>query len=275
MRSGRGVKVAVSIAAMLLVAPFVGLIVQAFADRWFGRSLLPQSIGLRGVREVWSDPVLTEAVINSLTVATVVAAVAVVVAWPAARFLAETRSIAAWAMMAAPVLLPPLVIGDGLATWFVRLGLTEHLAAIAIAHLAIAIPYAALGLVPAFTDELVEIEQSAALSGAGPFRRMVDVVLPAARRHVLIAFALAFTVSWSQYGTSLAIGGGTPMLPLVLVPFVRSDPQIAAVLDLVYLLPPVMLLGAAAWSGTQPAPGQGNSHPESVSNGAFAASKTT
>ena len=37
----------------------------------------------------------------------------------------------------------------------------------------------------------------------------------------------------------------SPMLPVVLVPFVRSDPQVAAVLDLVFLLPPLLLIGFA------------------------------
>lgn len=63
------------------------------------------------------------------------------------------------------------------------------------------------------------------------------------------ALALAFTVSWSQYATSLTAGGGTPMLPLVLVPYVRSDPQVAAVLTLVFLLPPVVALGVASRAG--------------------------
>jgi hypothetical protein len=53
-------------------------------------------------------------------------------------------------------------------------------------------------------------------------------------------------VSWSQYGTSLIVGGGIPMLPVVLVPFVRADPQIAAVLNLIFLAPPLMIAAIAA-----------------------------
>jgi hypothetical protein len=53
-------------------------------------------------------------------------------------------------------------------------------------------------------------------------------------------------VSWSQYGTSLIVGGGIPMLPVVLVPFVRADPQIAAVLDLIFLAPPLLIVAIAA-----------------------------
>lgn len=230
----------------LLVTPFGALVVYAVADQWFGSSLLPQRWGWRGVRAVAADPALVRAVVNSAQVAAGVAVAAVVLAWPAARFLARSHSAAAWAVVALPMLVPPLVMGDGLALWFVAAGVGDHLAAVALAHLAVSIPYAVLALVPAFTAELIEVDHSAAVLGAGPWRRTWQLLIPTARRPVAIALALAFTVSWSQYGTSLAIGGGTPMLPLVLVPFVGRDPQIAAVLALVFALPPAVLLALAA-----------------------------
>jgi putative spermidine/putrescine transport system permease protein len=58
-----------------------------------------------------------------------------------------------------------------------------------------------------------------------------------------VAALLGFLVSWSQYGLSLAVGGGTPMLPLLLVPFVGPDPQVAAVLSLVFLAPAMLAVG--------------------------------
>ena len=225
------------------------LVLQAVADRWHGQAVVPQSLGGRGLRIVVSDPALRPAVTHSLAVAGIVAVVATLLAWPAARHLAATGSRLGWAGLAAPILLPPLVLGDGLATWLVQLGLGRGLLGIGLAHLAVAIPYAAIGLVSAFGPELDELEHSAALLGAPPGRRIVQVVLPAARPQVALALALAFTVSWSQYGTSLTGGGGTPMLPLILVPYIRSDAQVAAVLSLAFLAPPVAALGAAARLG--------------------------
>ncbi len=231
---------------VLVAAPFLALVLQAAADEWHGRALLPQDLGTRGVQAVLGDPVLLRAVVGSLWVATVVAASAVVIAWPAARYLAGSGSVAGWTLIAAPVLLPPLVLGEGLSTWFLRIGVDGGHAAIVLAHLGVAVPYAALGLVPGFDVAARELDHSAALVGAGPWRRLLDVVAPALSRHLALAFALAFTVSWSQYATSLAVGGGVPMLPLVLVPFARSDPQVAAVLSLLFLVPPAALLGIAA-----------------------------
>ena len=241
------------------VVPFGALVLQAAADRWTGRAVLPQELGLRGVRTVWADPVLVDAVLGSFAVALAVAVAAVLLAWPAARYVAAAGSVGAWAVLAAPVLVPPLVMGDGLAVWFLEAGLSEGRVALALAHLPVAVPYAVLALTPAFGDDLDELDHTAAVLGASPGRRLLHVVGPAARAHVALALALAFTVSWSQYATSLAVCGGTPMLPLVLVPFVRSDPQVGAVLALVFVVPPVLALGAAASTRHRPWSSRGGS----------------
>lgn len=231
--------------AVGVVVPFGALVLQAIGDTWHGRSVLPQQIGGRGLRTVAADPIVAEAVIGSFTVAAGVAFAAVALAWPAARYLAATRSSTGWALLAAPILLPPLVLGDGLAPWLLELGLSGRIA-ISVAHLPIAIPYATIALAGGFGPDVDELDHSAAVLGAGPLQRLVHVVAPAMRRHAGLALALAFTVSWSQYATSVTVGGGTPMLPLVLVPYVRSDPQIAATLSLLFLIPPVLALAAAS-----------------------------
>ncbi|MFN2521606.1 MAG: ABC transporter permease, partial [Candidatus Limnocylindria bacterium] len=59
-------------------------------------------------------------------------------------------------------------------------------------------------------------------------------------------------VSWSEYGTSLVVGGGRAMLPVVLLPFVRSDPQVAAALALLFLAPAVGALALAARAARSP-----------------------
>lgn len=56
-------------------------------------------------------------------------------------------------------------------------------------------------------------------------------------------------MSWSQYGTSLAVAGGVPMLPLVLLPFVAHDLQVASALALLFLLPPLLAPAVAARLG--------------------------
>jgi ABC-type spermidine/putrescine transport system permease subunit II len=82
--------------------------------------------------------------------------------------------------------------------------------------------------------------------GARPLLRFRTVTLPACVPALALAVALGFAVSWSQYGTSLAAGGGRPTLSLVTIPFLRADPQVGAALTLVLLAPALLLAGAAA-----------------------------
>ncbi len=242
----RGRRAAATLVSAGVAVLFLPLVLQAAADRWHGRALIPQATGWRGVHLAAGDPVLVRAIAGSLLVGAVVALMAVTLAWPAARYLARSGSRAGWAMLASPMLVPPLVLGDGLAGWLPAVGLRGGYTAVVVAHLPASIAYAALALVPAFDLELDELDDAAAVLGASPVRRLWGVVVPAARRHVVLALAVAFTVSWSQYAVSLTVGGGRPLLPLVLVPFVRRDPQVAAVLSLVFLAPPALALGAAA-----------------------------
>jgi len=102
-----------------------------------------------------------------------------------------------------------------------------------------------LVLTPAFGADLEAVEEAAATLGADPRRRLWLVTLPATIRTTTLAALLGFVVSWSQYGTSLAVGGGKLTLPVVLLPFVDRDPQVAAALALVFLIPPVATLAMA------------------------------
>ncbi len=238
---GRLLVVAVAIAAL---APIATLVLRAAADEWRSPALLPQRYGTRGVNEAFADAAgAAEAIVNSLTVGLIATAIALVLAWPAARVVGERRLRRpgpVWVLLGLPLLVPPFATGSGLTEWFIRLGLSDTLAGLVVAHLVPVLPYVVLILASGFGPEVRDLEEAAAVHGAGRARRLLLVTLPALAPVVAVAALLGFLVSWSQYGLSLAVGGGTPMLPLELVPFVASDPQVAAVLSLVFLGPAVL-----------------------------------
>ena len=231
-----------------LAAPLLLLPIEAFADQWRAPALWPQEIGTRGVRRVFEDAVLPQAILNSAIIGVLSVAIGLLLAWPAARsFAANDQGSQRWLLAAivAPLLLPPLVVGEGLQVWFLRFGLANTLIGVAIAHLVYVVPYMVLILRPAFTTSLMQQEDAAAGLGASRLWVARLVTLPGIASSLGLALALGFTVSWSQYGTSLGVGGGVQTLPIVLVPFVGSDPQIAAVLDLIFLAPPLVALTVA------------------------------
>jgi putative spermidine/putrescine transport system permease protein len=240
---------AVTALAVLYAAPFALLVVRAAADVWRYPAIVPQQLGARGLdyalsatRPPW--PALR----NSLVVALVTTALALVLAWPASRVLARgTRRVRAGllVLLALPLLAPPLAVGHGLSTWLLRWGLMDSLPGLVAAHLVYVLPYVALLLAAGFTGRIAHLEEAARTLGASAPRRLWHVTVPAVGPALALALLLGFVVSWSQYGTSLAVAGGTPLLPLVLVPFVQNDPQIASTLALLFLGPPVLALTAA------------------------------
>ncbi|MGD9696166.1 MAG: ABC transporter permease [Thermoleophilia bacterium] len=230
--------------ALGALVPVLTLVVRAAADEWRAPSVLPQRYGTRGVEEAFADASgAVEAIANSLTVALAATAIALLLAWPAARVIGERRlrrPAVVWVLLGLPLLVPPFATGSGLTEWFIRLGLADTLAGLVVAHLVPVLPYVVLILATGFGPEVRDLEEAAAVHGAGPVRRLALVTLPALAPVVAVAALLGFLVSWSQYGLSLAVGGGTPMLPLELVPFIGSDPQVAAVLALIFLAPAIL-----------------------------------
>lgn len=233
----------------LFVLPFAALVVQAFADVWRAPAVWPQQFGLRGFRSAFSPGTgAGAALVNSAVVALAATAVALVIGWPAARALGEgqvRRQAWIFMLLATPLLVPGYATGTGLASWLLRLGLADTRAGLVLAHLVYVLPYVVLLLAPAFGAQVTELEEAARTLGAGWARRLALVTVPAVRPALATAALLGFLVSWSQYGTSLAVGGGLPTLPLLLLPFVGTDPEVASALSLVFLAPAVATLVVA------------------------------
>jgi putative spermidine/putrescine transport system permease protein len=242
--------VAVTVLALLYAAPFALLVVRAAADVWRYPAIVPQHLGSRGLGYVLSaSGGAWPALRNSLIVALVTTGLALGLAWPASRVLARgaprVRAVLL-VLVALPLLVPPLAVGHGLSTWLLGWGLADSLAGLVAAHLTYVLPYVALLLAAGFTGRVTRLEEAAATLGAGHVSRLRHVTVPAVAPALAFALLVGFLVSWSQYGTSLAVAGGTPLLPLVLVPFIQHDPQVASALALLFLAPPVLALAAAA-----------------------------
>ena len=203
MTSRWGARALISFMVVLLVGPFLLLPIQAFSDEWRAPAIWPQRIGTRGLDRVLADSLLPEAILNSLIVATIASIVGLIVAWPAARALGSRTLQTSWFIILLPLLLPPLVIGEGLRVWFLRIGLADSIAGLVIAHLVFVVPYCIIVLAPGFTNELRNRELAAMTLSGDHGQRLASVTIPALARPIMLALALGFTISWSQYGTSL------------------------------------------------------------------------
>jgi putative spermidine/putrescine transport system permease protein len=241
-RSGLAVTGAV---AALFAVPLVALVVRAFADAWRAPGVLPQRLGTRGFDVAFGQSEAAAALAISLAVAVATIALALALAWPAARVLGERRLRhpgAVFLLLAVPLLVPPYAVGTGLTEWFLRLGLAGGATGLVLAHLTLVLPYTVLLLLSGFTPEVRRAEEMARAVGLSPVQRLAWVTVPCLRPTLAATALVSFLVSWSQYGTSLAVAPTRPTLPVIMLPYVGPDPQVASALALLFLAPAVVAL---------------------------------
>lgn len=235
----------------LYVAPLAILVVRALADAWRAPAVWPQELGSRGIAQL-TTPAMVAAVTNSLLVAATTTILAVGLGWGTARVLAgrdRAQRRLLYLLVALPLLVPPYAVGTGLGSWFVRWGLVDSHLALVLAHLVYVLPYVVLLLSAGFGRHIDRLEEAATVLGADGLARVRLVTIPSVAPALAVAGLLGFTVSWSQYGTSLAVAGGVPMLPLVLLPFASQDLQVASAVSLLFLGPLLVVLALALWVG--------------------------
>ena len=229
-------------------APVLLQLVSSVGHSWFWPDLAPSAWSWRAWRYAVSPEAgIPGALFNSLMIAIAVATLAVTVALPAARALAlYALPGRRWLhfMLMLPLLAPPLALTMGMHVLFLRYGLADTLTGVVIVHLVPSVPYATMVLTASLARVDIRLEAQARTLGATPVRVWRHVTLPLIRSGVATAFGFAFLISWSQYLTTLIIGGGQVLtLPLVLVAFQQSgDESVSSVLSLIFLAPAVLIL---------------------------------
>jgi len=239
--------------------PFVPLVLWSFSDRWFFPDLWPQAWGMRAWTYITSTAgmqVMT-AIGHSVVVAVVTAAMAVVIAVPAGRALGlygfKGKDLIS-VFLTLPIIVPPLCVAMGLHLWFIRLGLAETYVGVIGIHLTFCLPYAIFVLWGVFSNYNPDFEDQARSLGASRFNVVTRVMLPMILPGLSVAALFAFLLSWSQYLSTLIIGGGRLItLPVLLFALMGSgDRPVAAAVSLVFIAPAlVALLFSARYLGTR------------------------
>ncbi len=239
--------------------PFAALVLWSFSERWFFPSLWPQAWGLRAwsyITGTAGRQVLT-AIGHSLAVGGVSAVLAVLVALPAARALGlydfKGKDLVS-VLLTLPIIVPPLCVAMGLHLWFIRLGLAETFVGVVGVHLTFCLPYAVFVLWGVFANYNPEFEDQARSLGASRCAVAIRVMLPMILPGIIVAALFAFLLSWSQYLSTLIIGGGRLItLPVLLFALMGSgDRPVAAAVSLVFVAPAlVALLFSARYLGAR------------------------
>lgn len=236
-----------------VLLPFLPLLLWSISDRWFYPELLPQSFGLRA----WSYILgtaggqIATGLSASFSLALVTTIVSIILGVPAGRALGlydfPGKKLLAL-LMILPIIVPPLSVSMGLHFWFLRLHVAETFTGVVLIHLCFSLPYTIFVMWGVFTDYNPDFEEQARTLGASPARVVLQVMLPMIFPGITVAALFSFLLSWSQYLSTLIIGGGKMLtLPILLFSLMDSgDRPVAAAVSLVFVLPAFFaLLGSA------------------------------
>jgi spermidine/putrescine transport system permease protein len=186
-------------------------------------------------RQLLDDPSLFQAVRTSLVVAAATTAAAVLLGTPAALALARhgfRGKRATQALLYLPVIIPEVVLGAALVTFFGTIGMQLSIATVVIAHVVFSVPYVAIVVRARLAGLDPALEEAARDLGAGPFETFRRVTLPLAAPGIVAAALLVFTLSIDDYViTSFVAGVGATTLPLYIYSMLKVGvtPEVNAV----------------------------------------------
>jgi len=242
-----------SIVAAAVLLPFVPLALWSFSQRWYFPQVLPEQWGLRAWGYVFgtAGTQLTDALVQSVLVATATAALSVAGGVPAGRALGlyhfRGKDLLSMVLML-PILVPALCVAMGLHLWMLKLGIAASFVGVVLIHLTACLPYAVFVMWGVFSNYNLEFEHQARSLGASSVQVAFHVMIPLTFPGIVVAALFSFLLSWSQYLSTLIIGGGKVVtLPILLFALMGSgDRPVAAAVSIVFVIPALAALAASA-----------------------------
>ena len=227
MRKNRFLSLVLGLTVCMILLPVAVMVLWSVTGRWPWPNLLPESYTVRTLQELlFGSAKLPEILLSSIWLAAVVSVLATVVGVLTAR-ATELYEFPGRSLVQAagflPLLVPGTVFATGIQLTLIRMGLTDTLVGVILVHLVVALPYCVTIMADVTRAVGVRHEEQAATLGAGPFRAFCLVTLPQLLPGILSSMSMGFILSYSQYFTTLMVGGGRiKTLALVLVPYIQS-----------------------------------------------------
>ena len=125
------------------------------------------------------------------------------------------EDIALW--MISQRILPPVAVVIPIYVLFQRLGLLDTWVALIVTYTAVNLPIVVWLMRDYFRNISLELEESAAMDGASPFRIFRSIVLPLSAPGLAATFLLVLVFSWNEYLLALILtGANAQTLPLTI-----------------------------------------------------------
>lgn len=205
------------VAILYLFIPTVVMVIFSFNDFQGRFNFVWQGFTLEHYQGVFDIPDLTEALKNSIIVATISTGIATVcgtgIALALTRFRFRGRS-GLNLFIFLPMATPEVVIGVSLLSLFVTLNFARGLLTIIVAHVMFSISYVVVTVKARTSGFDRNFEDAAQDLGASPWTTFWTVTFPLIFPGIMAAALLAFVLSIDDYVITTFNAGGSNTLPL-------------------------------------------------------------
>lgn len=235
---------------LFLYAPIVILVIFSFNSA--RQTAFWEGFTLDWYRQLLDNPVLLRSVRNSLVVAGLTTVISVLLGTPAALAMARYRfrgRRSTQALLFLPVIIPEVVLGAALVTFFGAVEMRLSLWTVVIAHVVFCVSYVAIVVRARLAGLDPSLAEAARDLGAGPFETFRRVTLPLIAPGILASALLVFTLSIDDYVVSSFVAGvGATTLPLHIYSMLKVGvtPEVNAVSTLL-LAVTILLIVLAHW----------------------------
>ncbi|MFJ6694763.1 carbohydrate ABC transporter permease [Streptomyces sp. NPDC091272] len=217
---------------VFLAFPFLWLISTSFkSPRELGDlhpTWIPKDFSLDNYRQAFEEQPLLEAAGNSLVAAVSAALIAVVIATPMAFVMARHRSrltTAATGWVVISQAFPFVLVIIPLFLILKNLHLINSLPGLIMVYVVWSLPFALWMLVGYVRAVPPELEEAAAVDGAGRLRTLVSVTAPLLAPGLVATALFAFITAWNEFFFALVLlkSPEKQTLPVVLTHFIGTE----------------------------------------------------
>jgi multiple sugar transport system permease protein len=171
-------------------------------------SFIPHHWTLSNYKDIFNANVFTSALVNSIGIALISSALAVVFASSAAYAIARLdfpgkSVILAVALMV--TLFPQVSLVGPLYNLWRQIGLFNTWPGLIIPYLTFALPLAIFVLSTFFREIPWELEQAAQIDGATPFQAFRKVIAPLAMPGIVTTFIIVFLICWNDFVFAISL----------------------------------------------------------------------
>ncbi|TMW71895.1 ABC transporter permease subunit [Alteribacter natronophilus] len=231
----------------VFIIPVLLLFLQSVSSPWRFGTLLPGDLNTGGWLHISGDPGLQHAIMVTVGLGAAVVALNLLIAVPAARFLAfrEFRGKSVLdTILFMPILVPVIAIAMGLHLVFIRIGIADSFTGVLIVHLIPTVPYAIRIFRAGFERIGTKWEEQCRTLGSGRWQTFWHAELPRLAPSLRAAVFLTMVISLSQYVLTVIIGGGRVVtLPLLYYPYAAGgNDTITAAFSILFAAVPVTMV---------------------------------